>query len=126
MAFLQPGSLPEQTNQVFHMLSLVFPTGPPSPTAIIKIDMNYNALKVTWKAPSSKQDTPITGHVLRIKKKQDKLNEWTEIVFKAKSNYFILRNLMEGTIYSLRLYATNIVGRSNASDEEVKTLKKGE
>ena len=88
--------------------------------------MNYNALKVTWKAPSSKQDTPITGHVLRIKKKQDKLNEWTEIVFKAKSNYFILRNLMEGTIYSLRLYATNIVGRSNASDEEVKTLKKGE
>ena len=88
--------------------------------------MNYNALKVTWNAPSSKQDTPITGRVLRIRKKLDKSKKWNEIAFQARSNYFILRNLTEGTFYSLRLYATNIAGRSNASEEEVKTLEKGE
>lgn len=105
-----------------------FAAGPPSPPTITNIEVNYNALKVTWKTPSSKQDTPITGQVIRIKKTRERLKrrKIDEFMFQAKSNYFILRNLTKGTQYSIWLYATNVAGRSNASKEkQVKTLTEG-
>ncbi|KAJ7381373.1 Neural cell adhesion molecule 1 [Desmophyllum pertusum] len=102
------------------------PIRPPSPPIITNIDVNYNAIKITWQTPPSKQDTPITGHVLQIKKKLEQFNKWKEFKFSAKSNYFIVRNLTKATPYRLRLYATNVAGRSNASfEKQVKTLTEG-
>lgn len=101
-------------------------SGPPSPPIITSIDVNYNAIKVTWEIPPSKQDTPITGHVLQIRNKLDQFKKWEDFKFSAKSNYFILGGLSKGTHYGVRLYATNVAGQSNASDEkQVKTPMEG-
>jgi len=82
---------------------------------------------VTWEIPPSKQDTPITGHVLQIQNKQYQFKKWEDFKFSAKSNYFILRDLSKGTHYGVRLYATNVAGKSNVSEEkQVKTPIEGE
>ena len=102
-------------------------SGPPSPPIITNIDVNYNAIKVTWETPPSRQDTPITGHVLQIQKKQDQFKKWQDFKFSAKSNYFILRDLSKGMGYGVRLYANNVAGKSNVSDEkQVKTPLEGQ
>ncbi|CAH3030407.1 unnamed protein product [Porites evermanni] len=102
------------------------PIRPPTPPVITNVRVNHNALKVTWKLPSSKQNTPITGHVMRIRKESAGPNIWNEIHFSKQSNYFIVRNLTARTNYSLWLFATNVAGRSNASAvKHVKTLQKG-
>ena len=80
-------------------------SGPPNPPTIKSIDENSHAIKVTWKKTSSKQDTPITGHVLRITK-QGELEKWIDIACKAKSNYFILGNLTRETHYTVWLQLT--------------------
>lgn len=81
---------------------------------------------MTWEIPPSKQDTPITGHVLQIRNKLDQFKKWEDFKFSAKSNYFILGGLSKGTHYGVRLYATNVAGQSNASDEkQVKTPMEG-
>lgn len=99
--------------------------GPPSPPIITHIDVTHNAIKVEWNIPTTKQTTPITEYVLRIKK----LGDFTsiEVTFQAKSNYYILGNLTRGTNYTVWLYATNVAGRSNASEgKQVETLINGE
>ena len=66
--------------------------------------------------------------MLQIKKQLGALKKWKdkEVKFGGKSNYFILGNLTKATRYKVRLYATNVAGRSNASEEEqVKTLTEG-
>ncbi|KAL9964825.1 hypothetical protein ACROYT_G028515 [Oculina patagonica] len=102
------------------------PIRPPSQPIITNIEVNYNAIKVTWQSPPSKQNTPITGYVLKIKKTLGQGNKWEKINFKAKSDYFILGNLSRRTHYRVCLYATNVAGRSNASEErQVTTPIKG-
>ena len=82
---------------------------------------------MTWEIPPSKQDTPITRHVLQIQNKQDHFKKWEDFKFSAKSNYFILGDLSKGTHYGVRLYAANVVGNSNVSEEkQVKTPIQGE
>ena len=73
---------------------------------------------MTWENPLSRQDTPITGHVLQIQKKQDEFKKWEDFKFSAKSNYFILKDLSKGTHYGVRLYANNVAGKSNVSEEK--------
>ena len=114
----------------YWLISIIFSpiiSGPPNPPIITHIEANRNALKVTWQEPPSKQDTPITGHVLKIKKKGQQPLNWKQIALKTKSNYFIVRNLTRATHYRVRLFATNVVGYSNSSAErEVRTLWEGE
>ena len=99
--------------------------GPPSPPIITHIDVTHNAIKVEWNVPTTKQTTPITGYVLRIKKQGDFTS--IEVTFQAKSNYYILGNLTRGSNYTVWLYATNVAGRSNASEgKQVETLINGE
>ena len=103
-------------------------SGPPSPPIITNVDVNYNAIKVSWQTLASSQDTPITGLVLEIKKlRLGKFEIWKRTQFTAKSNYFILGNLSKGTYYKVCLYATNVAGQSNGSEERlIKTPTEGE
>ena len=112
--------------ETYKRFRILLSAGPPTPPVMTNVRVNHNALKVTWKLPSSKQNTPITGHVMRIRKESAGPNIWNEIHLSKQSNYFIVRNLTAGTNYSLWLFATNVAGRSNASAvKHVKTLQKG-
>ena len=105
---------------------MLFPLlGPPSPPIITNIDVTHNAIKVEWNIPTTKQNTPITGYMLRIKKQGDFTS--IEVTFQAKSNYYILGNLTRGSNYTVWLYAINVAGRSNASEgKQVETQINGE
>lgn len=99
--------------------------GPPSPPIITHIDVTHNTIKVEWNIPTTEQTTPITGYVLRIKKQGHFTS--IEVTFQTKSNYHILGNLTRGSNYTVWLYATNVAGRSNASEgKQVETLINGE
>ncbi len=96
---------------------------PPGPPTGLTADADYEAVSLTWSAPSDDGGAPVTSYQVRHSVQgSGALSDWVEAPGGGNASRFTVADLSQGTAYTFHLRAMNEAGSGAASSIAATTL----
>ncbi len=95
-------------------------TAPTPPTRVQAESVSDTRIDISWRAPTSDGNTPITGYTIEAKK--DGTSDFIVLARDISSTRY-QHNVDAGSAYTYRIYATNAIGESLTSHESSATAR---